>query len=83
MINLHFGSVASNGQEVKIEIDVLLIKQALINIIENAINACDESIGIVSIEVELSDNEAMIIVTDNGSGISSEHLDSIFTPFSH
>jgi len=80
-INLHFGSVASNGQEVKIEIDALLIKQALINIIENAINACDETNGTVSVEAELSDNEALITVTDNGSGISSEHLYSIFTPF--
>ena len=80
-ISLCFGPVASKSQEVKIEIDALLIKQALINIIENAINACDEREGMVSIKVELSDNEALIIVTDNGSGISSEHLQSIFTPF--
>ena len=80
-ISLCFGPVASKGQEVKIEIDALLIKQALINIIENAINACDEREGMVSIKAELSDNEALIIVTDNGSGISSEHLQSIFTPF--
>ena len=80
-ISLRFGPVASKGQEVKIEIDALLIKQALINIIENAINACDETKGMVSLDVELSDNEALIIVTDNGSGISSQHLHSIFTPF--
>ncbi len=80
-ISLHFVAVAKNIGEARIEIDTLLIKQALINIIENAINACDETIGIVSVEVKLSDNEALIIVTDNGSGISSEHLQSIFTPF--
>lgn len=80
-ISLCFGPVASGGREAKIEIDTLLIKQALINIIENAINACDETVGIVAIEAKLSDNEAVIIVTDNGSGILSEHLQSIFTPF--
>ncbi len=59
-----------------------LLKQVLINLIKNAIEALQD---IKNREIDISafiqDNQVSIIIRDYGRGIPSEHLDDIFTPF--
>jgi nitrogen fixation/metabolism regulation signal transduction histidine kinase len=62
--------------------DERLISQVLINLIRNAMQAME---GIPKKQIKLSafqaDEQVRISVTDNGKGISTELLDSVFVPF--
>ncbi len=79
-IDLNFELKDSNLQ---FEIDSYLIEQVLINLILNAIEATEkvsEPNIIVSANINQS-GSAQISVSDNGCGIPSEIMDSIFIPF--
>lgn len=62
--------------------DRTLVEQVLINLLKNAIEACEETV-VPRIQVEAIHQEGMtkITVTDNGSGIVPEAIDKIFVPF--
>ncbi|MBN2736149.1 MAG: response regulator [Spirochaetales bacterium] len=57
------------------------LAQAMINIINNSIEACDKEESHVNISVEEIDNKIRICVEDNGKGISIEDQAHIFQPF--
>lgn len=59
-----------------INADNVLMKQAIFNIIHNAIRYSDEN-G----DIDISINTDSVIVKDYGSGISKENLEKIFEPF--
>lgn len=61
--------------------DSVLLKQAVSNIVDNAVIACEGVSGLISIRAENSANELTITVTDSGSGIPEEEIDKLFTPF--
>src|SRR6266446_5056233 len=71
-----------------IPIDPAQIEDAVLNLIINAIEACDGD-GQVTIRVARSENdraeeyedEAIVEVSDNGRGISDEDIARIFNPF--
>lgn len=53
----------------------------LTNLIKNAIQACDEvPEPAVVVKVEKQNDKVCICVTDNGHGITQEHIDKIFEP---
>ena len=57
------------------------IKQVLLNLLNNAADACEGG-GIIRIRTELGEAGKVIIqVIDNGKGISPENLPKIFAPF--
>ncbi len=60
--------------------DFLRLKQVIINIIKNSIEACDEK-GNVSIKCFLDQKFLNIIIKDNGIGMDKETLNKIMTPF--
>ncbi len=64
-----------------VQADPLLLKQTLINLIENAANAYDNHRGEVRIELARREADAEIIIADDGCGISPEDQEKIFTPF--
>ena len=79
-IFIEFESV---NNDLQIEIDSYLIEQVLINLILNAIDACEDVTDpkiIVSAKKDF-EHHILIRVIDNGSGIPSEITDSIFIPF--
>jgi signal transduction histidine kinase len=57
--------------------DPALLKQALMNIIQNALDATPQN-GIVSLKCQFSDQELMIIASDNGTGVPSDLQKRIF-----
>lgn len=63
------------------EIDSLLIKQALANMIENAINAYEGQPGIIELGISSDADIIVFTVQDFGCGIAPENADKIFTPF--
>ncbi|MDR2734720.1 MAG: HAMP domain-containing protein [Spirochaetota bacterium] len=74
--------------EIKSEIgDVLFdreqMRRAIINILQNAINAIakTERRGEVQVVAEKIDNEVLCIIRDNGCGIPAGTGDAIFTPY--
>ena len=56
------------------------IRQALINILKNALEVLDSG-GIISITTGCSDSSVMVAIHDNGPGISEHDLPLIFEPF--
>ena len=62
--------------------DENLLKQVVINLVQNSMEALKETQG-GRIKIHASENEdhTVIKVEDNGPGIPSEHMDEIFTPF--
>lgn len=61
-------------------LDVKYMKQALLNIVKNAMEAMPEG-GTLRVATELRGDEAIIRVTDNGVGMSDEIVEKIFEPY--
>jgi len=82
--NIHFNCVFESGLK-NIEIDPGLIRSALVNILENAMEACIDDTGekVYQIDFQLrrSDKEIQFDITDNGSGMDEEQKKKIFTIF--
>jgi PAS domain S-box-containing protein len=60
--------------------DERYIKQALLNLIKNALAAMDSG-GRLTIKTEVAGNEVRILVSDTGIGIPEENLPKIFEPY--
>ena len=60
--------------------DPYRIRQALINLLTNAVHAVGEG-GIITLALEDAADHAAITVSDNGPGIPRENLARIFEPF--
>lgn len=56
------------------------IKQVLVNIIANAIQAMDEG-GVLTVETLSHCDDVYVIVEDTGAGMGADELKQIFTPF--
>ena len=57
------------------------LKIALTNIIINAIDAMTLDEGELKLVTKATDNECVLVIEDNGCGISKENLNSIFKPY--
>jgi two-component system, sporulation sensor kinase E len=80
LLNVQIEAIFPN-EELVIECEPNQLKQLFINIIKNAIEATIEG-GTISIFFEqLAEAQILIIVKDNGCGISKERLEKIGEPF--
>jgi signal transduction histidine kinase len=82
-INIHHSPAE---QHIEIVANEHQIKQVLVNIIKNAIEAiearpekCD--LGTIKIYVKVDCDKATVTIEDNGVGISHDHLSDLFKPF--
>ena len=67
---------------VDLDADVLLLKQVLSNLVDNAADAYRGESGIVRVVGRAVDEDTLrITVHDSGCGIASENIPKIFTPF--
>ncbi|MDR2150178.1 MAG: PAS domain-containing protein [Spirochaetaceae bacterium] len=63
-----------------IEFDDRYIKQALLNLIKNAIAAMPQG-GLLTITTQMHDTEVILTVSDTGIGIPEENMAKIFEPY--
>lgn len=56
------------------------IRQVLLNLVTNALESVEED-GAVDIDVSIDDEHAVVLVRDDGCGMSSEVLRHLFEPF--
>lgn len=74
-IRLHRFFDSSNPE---VQLDPILFEQVLVNIVKNAA----ESIGQDGdIEIHVSGNPVVLEIADNGTGITKDNEDKLFTPF--
>lgn len=66
----------ANSQSVIINMDRVQMEQVLVNVIKNAVEACDEN-GIV--KITLTDMD--LIISNNGKAISADISSKLFSPF--
>lgn len=70
------------GEMPKVALDSLGIYRTILNLVTNAIDACEEVGGKVTIRTHADDRSIHINVNDTGAGISPEFLPKLFTAFS-
>jgi two-component system, sporulation sensor kinase E len=63
------------------DVDGGQLQQVFYNLIRNAYQALHDENGRIIISTTFNDYEYRIVVADNGSGISPEHMGSIFEPY--
>jgi signal transduction histidine kinase len=64
----------------RIDFDERYMKQALLNLIKNAMAAMNGG-GVLTLKTEGRDGEIQISVSDTGIGISEENISKIFEPY--
>lgn len=74
--NLNF--VINEGEIPELHCDRVLIKQALTNLIDNAVRYCTHEVHVI---FNVSDERILIQVEDDGEGIPEEKLNDLFSPF--
>lgn len=77
--HIHFNQII---EPLIVTFDPKLIEQALINLIRNAIDACEHKAEpIITLSARGLENHYAISILDNGDGIATSLLDKIFIPF--
>jgi signal transduction histidine kinase len=56
-------------------------REAILNIVSNAVDAVAKDVGAITIHAESKDNGIFISIADNGCGIAKENLGHVFEPF--
>lgn len=62
-------------------IDILKLKQALLNLLKNAMEAVASPGGKIALKAIPVSHGIHIAITDNGCGITPEQMETIFSPF--
>ena len=63
------------------QLDPLLIKQVLNNLINNSAVAYGDQSGVIKISGQIEPDNFVLSITDSAGGISPENREKIFTPF--
>ena len=75
-------SIETNPPELQLEGDENMLKQVLINLLKNSLDAIKQSSdGHINLRAEKKKSQLIIYVEDNGPGIPKEYMEDIFTPF--
>jgi len=67
-------------EDIKINADPKLIRQAFLNIIQNSYESVDEN-GRLVVKAEKKDGKVEILFKDNGKGIPPQELEKVFIPY--
>lgn len=88
---LDFMSLSAQSRGISLEVNTYfsepsffdpdLIKLVIMNFISNAIEAMEGKKGSIKVDLKGDEKHAVIVITDNGVGMSEELQKSIFNPF--
>ena len=67
--------------ECRVAGDPILLRQAIANLIDNAVNAYEGLQGTIEVSTGVDREAVRLSIRDFGCGIASDKLDKIFTPF--
>lgn len=70
-----------DSADLTLALDSTSLQIALLNIINNAIEAMEEGRGILKVTTRRYDQDIQVLIADNGSGISEENMRKIFEPY--
>ncbi|MCD0461591.1 sensor histidine kinase [Roseiconus lacunae] len=71
-----------SGDDLSAEVDSGQMQQVLTNLISNALQSSQNAVRVhVSATSPQESSEVLIVVADDGDGISAEHLNQLFDPF--
>jgi len=78
-------AVMSDGTPVLVRADAIMLRQVVLNLVNNALDAVDGS-GAISVRTRTERNgigaaRAVVSVSDTGRGVPAEHLPRMFDPF--
>lgn len=73
-------SLEMNGAGPAFAFDPDLLKSAISNLVENAVQASAPG-QTVEVRADTTEDQVLIFVTDHGEGIQPQHLENIFNPF--
>ncbi len=73
--------ITGTDQELEVLIDPLYMKQALLNLIKNAVEHSPENSPVQLSWGQTKNNQLEVRITDQGEGIKTEDLNKIFEPF--
>lgn len=73
-------SLTWSGDNPAIRFDRQHLRQILLNLISNSIEAAGQG-GTIVVEARRNEKQAIISITDDGTGIANDKLDSVFEPF--
>jgi heavy metal sensor kinase len=76
----HQNVILHAGPPLDVKGDPLLIRQAVLNVLHNAIKYSPEG-SVIEVRVSRDDKRVLITVTDNGPGIPFEHRAKVFDRF--
>ncbi|CAA7601606.1 Two component system, signal transduction histidine kinase [Acididesulfobacillus acetoxydans] len=76
----HIELIRDFGEHIVVEADREQIKQILLNLLLNAIQAITEQ-GTIYLSTRRYDEEAIVRIIDSGTGIMPEHMGELFNPF--
>ena len=65
----------------KLRIDENLLKQALLNVIKNAMNAMEEEGGTLTVSTRQTGDSVSLTLADTGTGMDEQTLSKIFEPY--
>ncbi len=71
----------NNHKQLNIVADKEQISRVFINLIKNSIQAVPTDVkGVIEIEVTINNNKVLVKIEDNGTGISEDQKEKLFTP---
>ena len=70
----------SGSEDTSAKFDPMLIEQAVVNLLDNAIK-CSNPGGNISVSAQTTNSEVLIHVRDQGIGIAAQHLPRLFERF--
>lgn len=73
--------LASEAEEIEALVDAALLRQALVNLLDNAIEAMSQSGGTVDVRSRADGHDLVIEIHDSGPGLPTEDLGRLLQPF--